>query len=468
MKKFLSFSFLFISLLLTAESPIDVGDFRIIGSSEIMVDTLLSQKELSFYWKVDNKKLSFQPVFSPAQIKPPKRDKDHLSLSLTGGMLQYYSINAAYSDGFLRNLTLDSNFRRYDDNWKNSKINFAWIPQFDDLNIGFFENYRNYENKDLTTEIKHSELLIHSFRNLNKLHLNELKLKLAHSTYKQNDSTLTDIDLKAKIKMNFYPISNIIRLTYLKKRLMGNLYSEYLPSLFVDNIGLWLGVEKYGVIPSIKMDHKIQLLDRLALKISNDPQIHYYSRFQEFERNSYLSIDLTKKLRKQPININISLNNSYFAHLNLFYKCRLNMDMKNYIFEDEEYYTISTVDRWINLVGIKGSHRLKDLFFQQSFILQKSGSPISYFPELKSSTMVNLNLNKFSVSSEFIFISGKENFKEEKMKDTFSLNLYTEYNLTDKITVLLNLQNMLNDHYRKYSLHPASSFSLNAGFKMSF
>ncbi|MCK4653593.1 MAG: hypothetical protein KAU01_04030, partial [Candidatus Cloacimonetes bacterium] len=262
MKKLLIFAFLVFILLLHAENPqedqLDLGDILIIGETTALSDTVSGERDLVQYWYVSEpQQFEFRAFFSFPEIQLPEPFalRDNLAIQIIGGNYYFCYFRGVYSSGDYLRFTTDFYYKKIEEDWKDTKCSFTWQPAFNNHNFNLQLLQDKYESESGDTKIEGINLKYDnnfiSIRNFDSLIL-DLDVKLCYNEFSQLDASAKDFDFLSYTKMKYENYLGEIEINLLKQSLSGNISGKVTNLLFFDEIGLWFGVDKEHLYPSIE------------------------------------------------------------------------------------------------------------------------------------------------------------------------------------------------------------------------
>lgn len=458
------------------ENPLDLGEYEIVGSIENLQDTIKIYKEFKEFWKTDPTRFEYDPQLAKVKVKHFRTigDENRLALWLQGGNNYCANLNAVYSSSTnkILNFRTDLQNYRYEPDWNATNFNLGWFPYFQIKNAEsdfVFNSVLNYSNQQ--SDLGDTENFgldfyadLNSFVSLNQL--SAFTIKTGLQNFRQNDETQTDLDLSTKLQIESHNLIGRIGLNYLKHSLSGScavLKEDY---LFLRNIGFWFAFDKLHLYPSLKFEAEFNPISALYFKINNDPEISDRSRKELFRQNSYQQIEMDKLQTKKPLNGFFIIEFNKYIPLTLFYNVSYEDDLKSYSLVSDEFYEQENVDLFSQKMGLKAYLEYKSLKVKRTFIYHIREKFVPYLPEWESFASLELSGKKWFVEISCDEFKNRKDENKEKMEHVFLLNFNGSIEIRKNMRITADIENLLDENYRKYSGLPLKSLRVSLGLKV--
>jgi len=486
-----------IALAQNSSSSLNLEDILILGKSEAMADSLSPAADNPLF--TDNReldKLQFTPYFNDYQNidKVLEKSFQHRGLvQLMAGTKSDLLGRFMYQIPDFQNMKISGKYYNSENSKREIDFDLSSVIKQHDVFLSF--NNLKYDNEISENDVTGIRLSLPEFKIKTRNYLPDvLALNLSWNNYKtilDNDDWLDIIhdvdedifDVYAGAKWDLETCSPEFSIANVNKQFWGKFSLDVSNRYGFDQLGLWLGADKYRAVPSISYAKSINLGNNFSLGLRNTPQIGSNSRNTLINEYNNLKTDADIITQKTPVNHYVILQKN--DNFSVFWNCRYTYDYYNYymygIYPWLEYpFTIPHYyDAWNNSIGFKGNYDWKGINFTAQNTFYLFSADIEYQPNIETYLEAEYQAEKYRCGLDFTYSSftNPSAFTDDEQSgkyiysDELLLNANFRYLAGRHFTFLLEINNILNKDYRGYAQSVSeadSGIQLMGGFSYSF
>ena len=454
--------------------PLDLGNIVIQGETASLEDTLSSIRNLAEYCLISStEQFEYTAYYSPITIESPETYpiQDRAAFQLKGGLDNFTIVQGVISAGNIWHFSANLFNRERSENWKENTYSLQWQPEINEHKMILDFTNKEFISKFGETKISggyisyiKDDLVIPQI----SAYSWNINLRSSYHEFTQLQASATDFDLSSNIGIHYNNLIGNISVNLLKQSVSGYCDVGISNLKFFDKIGLWCAYDEEGVYPSVSFNSKISLCKNLAIRFENNPTISTFSRTDGFNENLLQNIFPGNFQTKKILNSFITLESDYILPISVYYNANLEKDHLRYIEDANGFYKLKDIDCLIHKMGLKAAYEYGDITLIQNVEYKTSEEQLYFEPLLTSSTKLEYNKNLYRIGIDLQLLSGGVDDDEDKLDNTFMVDVSALYHLRDNISILAEARNILNQEYKKYDNYIAEELQIIFGVKMTF
>lgn len=503
--------------ILSGYDDIELPDVVIFGEAEKLPDTISLDELLRQYWSLrDHSRFEYRPFISFEPVRQYEKelrpeDQGIVSLSLGSDFDDLFLLNLRASyyqpDNLLHRYLMTVNSESFSGkrSWFNTA--FSWQPDIAELlsldeitassKTEAFLEFNSFRDQDIiNNDIDSYRLGLH-LKSGKTEYFNLLDIYLAFNHIAQTvspadaadtgfvniDTEETDIDVilkttipvgqdtdrQAKIPVTLSSIRD--------KQAMSVAYT--LDEFFgFNDIGLYLMIDEDTVLPSIPFLFKHSLNNYSTIHFYNLPYYTKLSRFDIIRDNPDQNISFDLPVTKAPLNATLKLINDRFIPLSLSYNISRYKDYLYYESSDSLFFEMQNSYLTGQKINFSSAYHYNALTLRHSSSYLLRNRDLPFEPEWEHSLSVNWNQNDTSVTKKITYLDGRKDQEENRIDESFFLNLNAEQKISKDLTLIIAAENILNTGHRDYLLPgsnsnpkkeiPSAGVTIRAGLTWNF
>jgi len=454
---------------------LDLGNVVIQGETASLEDTLSSDRNLEEYCLISStEQFEYTAYYSPMIVEQPITYpvQKVTALQFKGGMENFTGAKGVISFGDIWNFSADLFNRKRAEGWKENTYSFQWQPEVKEHKVMIDFSNKEFASNAGETEITggyvsylREDLVISQIPKFSW----DIDLKSAFNKFTQLQDSASDFDINSKIGIKYNNYNGNLSVNLLKQNVSGYLDAGISGLKLFDEIGLWCAYDEDGVYPSIQINSKISLIKNLGIRFENKPTISILSRADGFNDNLLQDIFQGDSQTKKILNSFITLESDYFLPVSIYHNASLERDHLIYSDDDSNgFYQHENTNCLIHKVGIKAAYEYREITAAQNMEFKTSEEQLYFEPLFISSTKLEYNKNLYRIGVDLKLLSGGVDDSEDKLDNTFLMNVSALYSLRDNISILAEARNLFNQKYKKYNNYVAEELQLIFCVKMTF
>lgn len=468
---------------ISAQDSLDLGDIFIYGESELLPDYFRIGKNVDNYWSIyDTEKFDYIPkvtLYSPDKIEAAQEDTGNFS-AMIGLGLPFYGIGKLAFQSLDRpwlNLNLSYYHDQPSAKWRTNIYKAYWQNKISGHRISLYLNGGLFTVKDppLETDLKDIGVIYQTpeIELSDDLSIEKIRLKGSLLSVFQDsegfwdDITSEEIHYEVNTGWQADRLSGELDFLYGSYGHAGAVSANTTLPPYLDEFGVWLAADEDDFYASVNLYKEIQFANRMQLRIENRPLLVEGNRIQDFKENQLQWIDEDYRIGKAPLNSTVALLYNSIVPLTLSYNVRWEKD-KGYLIRDALYtdntdniyyqvYYKNFTDLLKQTVSLQAAYSWHNIFLEIGIAHHIYDEEIPFLPENKINTSITYEKGSLKTVWEANYIAGRINDKylqqDRDMDDALLFDLYGSYALGERVSVFAEIQNLLDEDYKRYVGH---------------
>lgn len=464
----------------------DLGEFLIEGKAKALQDTINLKENLDEFDSLSEMdKFEYKTYLDKEYEQPLAEGTQHENaFTAVGGNRYLASFGAILRYSDLLRFSGDVSHYSIKKDWSDVRGKLSWEPKFSNFNFNI-TGAGGYIDPDVVSSNYwglNTRLTYQKIYSLGYIDFFNSNLKFGFNRFSVDDNSSSVWDVTGSTNWEWEDLFGKLRISNYNPEFMGefSLKTNKLPLLH--EAGIWVGVYDKELYLSIPFSHRIMLPYDLTLKFGNTPELGNSSLLNKamVQPHRDLSFDLHQQLRT--INFDLSLQQNRVIPLELTYNFSVYQSYEVLVASANNYLAPAYGRVMQNSLDLELAKEWNNLRFEQditvisSKLIDSDGvfefevieDFVPYLERFRATTSLEYSWRSWWVKPELNFLIGRKDETEKAMDELMLLNLNSGFKLSEKMSVNLKFNNLLNQKYKQYSNIPSKRMEGSLGVIWEF
>jgi len=464
----------------------DLGEFLIEGKAKALQDTINLKEDLTEFNTLSEMDKFEYKAYLDKEYKQPLAEGRQFDNAFTAVVGNRYLASFGAILHYSKLLRFSGDFSHYSikKDWSDLRGKLSWEPGFNGIHLrvstaGGYIDPDSLSSKYLGFKTTLDYDKRYSLGNVDFINSG---FKFGFNQFDIDDDISNYWDFTGGTNWQWEDVYGDIRLSNYNPVFMSEFSFKTTTIPNLEEGGIWLGIYDKDLYLSIPFRFQTSIPYDVTLKSGNTPELGNSSLLQKVMGQPYRDFSFGLHQNLRTVNFDLSLQHNNFIPLELTYNFSVYQSYELLIAGTNNYvapFYGRVIQNSLDLELAKewnGFRYEQDIAVISSKIIDSDGvfsyevieDFVPYLERFRASSSLEYSFREWWIKPELNFLIGRKDETEQAMDELILLNLNGGYKLSEKMSLNLKLNNLLNQKHKQYSNIPSKSMEGSLGVIWEF
>jgi len=467
----------------------DLGEFLIEGKAKALQDSVnLNENLAEFNSLSEIDKFEYKAYLDKEYEQPMTEGRQHENaFTAVVGNRNLVSLGAILRYSKLLRFSGDISHYSIKKDWSDVHGKLSWEPNFNDFNLKV-SSAGGYIDPDAVSSKYlgfNTSLAYDKIYSLGNVEFQNSNLKFGFNQFEIDNNISNYWDMTVGTSWLWEDLYGDFRLSNYNPNFMSEFSFKTATLPYMNEAGIWVGIYDKNLYLSIPFRYQMALPYEVTIKAGNTPELGNISMLQKAMAQPHRDYSFNLHQQLRTVNFDLSLQQNRIIPLELSYNYSVYQSYEVLSSQDSvsNNYLVPFYSRVMhNSLDLELAKEWDNLRFEQNIALISSKlidsdgvfsyevieDFVPYLERFRATSSLEYTLNNWWVKSELNFLIGRKDETGKAMDELVLLNLKGGYRLSEKMSLNLKLNNLLNQKHKQYSNIPSKRMEGSVGVIWEF